>query len=141
MATSAITTATLKPLTHHISNPTPNSPPSFCSVSFSSLSRSPLPDDTKPFMNPEFAAKKRRFDMGLGFWAALILALSPFDANATRIENPAAARESFCELNIAHSFPGYCNALVGSIEELPSGFLVNVSLVLDLVCSFYPWIV
>jgi len=55
------------------------------------------------------------------------MALSPLDANATRVEYYATVEEPSCELNFARSGLGYCDILVGSGEEVPYSQLIDVS--------------
>ncbi|XP_022773865.1 photosynthetic NDH subunit of lumenal location 4, chloroplastic-like [Durio zibethinus] len=123
MATSALAIATAKPLAHHFYNFKSPSPPSFfCSCS-SSL---PPPNEVKLFLNSKPAAKKCAFNVGVGLLAASILAFSPLDADATRIEYFATVGEPQCELNYVSSGLGYCDVIVGSGEEAPRGELVNI---------------
>lgn len=65
--------------------------------------------------------------MGLGLLAASVLALSPLDANATRIEYYATVGEPLCDYNYVRSGLGYCDISVGSGVEAPYGELINVS--------------
>lgn len=73
------------------------------------------------------ATRKRVFEMGIGLLAASVMALSPLDANATRVEYYATVEEPSCELNFARSGLGYCDILVGSGEEVPYSQLIDVS--------------
>lgn len=65
--------------------------------------------------------------MGIGVLAASVLALSPLDANATRIEYYATVGEPLCEFRYVPSGLGYCDLAVGSGEEVPYNELINVS--------------
>lgn len=134
MAPSALTIATSKPLTHHhFSNfKSPSSSPSFscsCSCSSSSL---PPPNEVKLSLNSKPAAKKSVYNVGVGLLVASVLALSPLDADATRIEYYATVGEPQCELNYAKSGLGYCDIAVGYGEEAPRAELINVSSILEL---------
>lgn len=64
--------------------------------------------------------------MGIGVLAASVLALSPLDANATRIEYYATVGEPLCEFRYVPSGLGYCDLAVGSGEEVPYNELINV---------------
>lgn len=128
MAPSALTIATSKPLTHHhFSNfKSPSSSPSFscsCSCSSSSL---PPPNEVKLSLNSKPAAKKSVYNVGVGLLVASVLALSPLDADATRIEYYATVGEPQCELNYAKSGLGYCDIAVGYGEEAPRAELINI---------------
>lgn len=72
-------------------------------------------------------SSKSLVSAGIGFLAASILALSPQNADATRIEYYATVGEPFCELNFVPSGLGYCDVSVGAGEEAPYNELVNVS--------------
>ncbi|XP_022741298.1 LOW QUALITY PROTEIN: photosynthetic NDH subunit of lumenal location 4, chloroplastic-like [Durio zibethinus] len=124
MATSALTIATAKPLTHHFSNfKSPSSPLFSCSC-YSSLP--PPPSEVKLSMNSKPTANKCVFNVGVGLLATSVLALSPLDADATRIEYFATVGEPQFELNYASSGLGYCDVIVGFGEEAPRGELVNI---------------
>ncbi|XVF15129.1 hypothetical protein REPUB_Repub09cG0122900 [Reevesia pubescens] len=123
MGTSALTIATAKPITHHFSNFKFASSPSFscsCSASLPPSNEVKLSLNSKPF------AKKCVFNVGVGLLAASVLALSPLDADATRIEYFATVGEPQCQLNYARSGLGYCDVIVGSGVEAPRGELVNI---------------
>ncbi|KAE8722354.1 Photosynthetic NDH subunit of lumenal location 4 [Hibiscus syriacus] len=125
MATSALAIATANPLTHHLSNSKYSSPPFFyCSCS-SSLPVPP-PNEAKLSLNSKPAARQCVFSVGAGLLAASVLAFSPLNADATRIEYFATVGEPQCELNYAKSGLGYCDVIVGSGEEAPRGELVNI---------------
>lgn len=91
---------------------------------------------TPPSSSPVSATKKAISNMGIGLLAASVLALSPLDANATRIEYYATVGEPLCEFNYAPSGLGYCDIAVGSGEEVPYGELINVSSNLQLSSNF-----
>ncbi|XP_010555350.1 PREDICTED: photosynthetic NDH subunit of lumenal location 4, chloroplastic [Tarenaya hassleriana] len=79
--------------------------------------------------SPKFAipaAKKRVSSMGISFLAASILALTPLDADATRIEYYATTGDPLCEYSYARSGLGFCDISVGSGDEAPRGQLINV---------------
>lgn len=56
------------------------------------------------------------------------MALTPLDANATRIEYYATVADPPCEFNFVPSGLGYCDISVGSGVEAPYSELINVSL-------------
>ncbi|KAJ9670798.1 hypothetical protein PVL29_026998 [Vitis rotundifolia] len=107
MAISALTVATVKPQTLQTHHPKP-------SLSF------------KPIANCISSTKRPVLDVGIGLLAASVVALSPLEATATRIEYYATVGEPNCELNFAKSGLGYCDVAVGSGEEAPFGELINV---------------
>ncbi|XP_023517456.1 photosynthetic NDH subunit of lumenal location 4, chloroplastic [Cucurbita pepo subsp. pepo] len=72
------------------------------------------------------ATKKAISNVGIGVLAASVLALSPLDANATRIEYYATVGEPLCEFRYVPSGLGYCDLAVGSGEEVPYNELINV---------------
>ncbi|XP_059624317.1 photosynthetic NDH subunit of lumenal location 4, chloroplastic [Cornus florida] len=72
------------------------------------------------------SSRRKIFDLGVGLLAASVVASSPFDASATRIEYYATVAEPSCELNFARSGLGYCDVAVGFGEEAPLGELINV---------------
>ncbi|XP_007048036.2 PREDICTED: photosynthetic NDH subunit of lumenal location 4, chloroplastic [Theobroma cacao] len=124
MATSALTIATAKPLIHHSSNFKSLLSPSFSCSCSSSL---PPPNEVKLSFKPKPAAPKNCvFNVGVGLLAASVLAFSPLDADATRVEYYATVGEPQCELKYASSGLGYCDVIVGSGEEAPRGELVNI---------------
>ncbi|BBH05657.1 FK506-binding protein 16-2 [Prunus dulcis] len=65
-------------------------------------------------------------DVGFGLLAASLVALSPLEANATRIEYYATVGEPLCELNFVRSGLGFCDVSVGSGVDAPRGELINV---------------
>lgn len=65
--------------------------------------------------------------MGIGLLAASVVALSPLEANATRVEYYATVGEPLCEMNFARSGLGFCDLSVGSGVQAPRGELINVS--------------
>ncbi|KAI4317232.1 hypothetical protein L6164_025121 [Bauhinia variegata] len=73
-----------------------------------------------------FSNNKSVADIGLGFLAALVIALTPMDANATRVEYYATVGEPLCEYNYAKSGLGYCDILEGAGDEAPYAELINV---------------
>ncbi|KAK5785379.1 Peptidyl-prolyl cis-trans isomerase FKBP16-2, chloroplastic -like protein [Gossypium arboreum] len=125
MATSALAIATAKPLTHRFSNSKHTSSPSF-SCSCSSSTPLPPPNEPKLSFSSKPVAKQCVFNVGVGLLATSLLACSPLEADATRIEYFATVGEPQCELNYAKSGLGYCDVIVGSGVEAPRGELVNI---------------
>ncbi|PPS06782.1 hypothetical protein GOBAR_AA13863 [Gossypium barbadense] len=125
MATSALAIATAKPLTHRFSNSKHSSSPSF-SCSCSSSTPLPPPNEPKLSFSSKPVAKQCVFNVGVGLLATSLLACSPLEADATRIEYFATVGEPQCELNYAKSGLGYCDVIVGSGVEAPRGELVNI---------------
>lgn len=108
MAVSALTVATVKPQTLQTHHPKP------------SLSLKIITNCISPTKRPVL-------NLGIGLLAASVVALSPLEATATRIEYYATIGEPDCELNFVKSGLGYCDVAVGSGEEAPFGELINVS--------------
>lgn len=73
------------------------------------------------------ATKKTFLDIGIGVLAASVLAFTPLDADATRIEYYATVGDPLCELNYVKSGLGYCDIAEGPGDEAPLGELINVS--------------
>ncbi|EXB80875.1 Peptidyl-prolyl cis-trans isomerase FKBP16-2 [Morus notabilis] len=74
-----------------------------------------------------FRTKKWVLDVGIGLLAAAsVVAVSPLEAEATRIEYYATVAEPPCDLNFARSGLGYCDVQPGSGQEAPYGELINV---------------
>lgn len=99
--------------------------PCSCSLPSSSPDANGNQLNLKPASN-KFAVKKCIFDSGIGLLAASVLAWSPLDADATRIEYYATVGEPLCEFNFAPSGLGYCDVHVGAGQEAPRGELINV---------------
>ncbi|XP_044487894.1 photosynthetic NDH subunit of lumenal location 4, chloroplastic [Mangifera indica] len=98
----------------------PKTSPIFCfSTSYSSLQNS------KP-KKLSFNPKKCVVDVGIGLLASSFMALTPLDANATRIEYYATVADPPCEFNFVPSGLGYCDISVGSGVEAPYSELINV---------------
>ncbi|KAL2498779.1 Photosynthetic NDH subunit of lumenal location 4 [Abeliophyllum distichum] len=76
--------------------------------------------------NPTTNVKKQIFQVGVGLLAASVVAASPLEAEATRIEYYATFSEPSCELNFVRSGLGYCDLDVGSGEEVPFAQLINI---------------
>jgi peptidylprolyl isomerase len=112
-----------------------SSSPSFCSGSSRSCFSNA--DNAKLSIPSVSSTKKRVFDMGIGLLAASVLAMSPLDANATRIEYYATVGEPLCELNFVKSGLGYCDVSVGSGEKAPYAELIDVSFNLNWVCFLF----
>lgn len=126
MATSALTVTTVKTCTHekfHANNASykPTSSSSSCCC---------LPKATinaKLTKASNFDTKKCVLDVGIGVLAASIVAFSPLEANATRIEYYATVADPPCDLNFVSSGLGYCDVSPGTGQEAPYGELINVS--------------
>ncbi|XP_050208387.1 photosynthetic NDH subunit of lumenal location 4, chloroplastic [Mercurialis annua] len=103
------------------SKPTASSSPFSC---FSCLSHHNK--DAKLSSEPVSTAKKRLFDVGIGLLAASVLAFTPMDANATRIEYYATVGDPLCDFNFVRSGLGFCDISVGSGVDAPYGELINV---------------
>lgn len=74
------------------------------------------------------AAKRCMFNVSVGLLAAAsMFALTPMNADATRIEYYATVGEPLCEINYVRSGLGFCDVEVGSGQEAPYGELINVS--------------
>uniref|UniRef100_A0A2P2K8X8 peptidylprolyl isomerase n=1 Tax=Rhizophora mucronata TaxID=61149 RepID=A0A2P2K8X8_RHIMU len=122
---SALAIATPKPYAYiHDSNLTskPTSSPSLVSC-FKQSYRDQRPNHS---FNSVSVTNKCILDAGIGLLAASVLALSPLDADATRIEYYATVGEPLCDLNFVGSGLGYCDVSVGSGKEAPYGELINV---------------
>lgn len=93
-----------------------------------SLSCPSKPSSSKPKLSSSSncAARKTFLDFGIGIVAASVLALTPLDADATRIEYYATVGEPLCELKYAKSGLGYCDVVEGPGDEAPLGELINV---------------
>lgn len=75
-----------------------------------------------------FDPRKRFVEVGIGLLASSVIALTPFQADATRIEYYATTADPPCEFSFARSGLGYCDIAPGSGVEAPYGELINVSL-------------
>ncbi|KAL5556409.1 hypothetical protein UlMin_038645 [Ulmus minor] len=125
MATSALTATTAKINTHQSFN---------LAKAFSikprcySSSKSPKSNgNSKLSWASNFGKKKNWvFDLGIGILAASIVAISPLDANAWRIEYYATVGEPSCDLNFVSSGLGYCDVQPGSGPEAPYAELINI---------------
>ncbi|KAJ4715662.1 Peptidylprolyl isomerase [Melia azedarach] len=73
-----------------------------------------------------FDPKKRLFDVGIGLLASSVIALTPFEADATRIEYYATTADPPCEFSFARTGLGFCDISPGSGVEAPYGELINV---------------
>ncbi|XP_047317152.1 photosynthetic NDH subunit of lumenal location 4, chloroplastic [Impatiens glandulifera] len=69
---------------------------------------------------------KKAVNVGLSLLASSMVALTPMDANATRIEYFATVADPPCEFRFAPSGLGYCDVAVGYGEEAPYGELINI---------------
>ncbi|KAB2597353.1 peptidyl-prolyl cis-trans isomerase FKBP16-2 [Pyrus ussuriensis x Pyrus communis] len=122
MAVSALIVTTPMPLAQTQSlNPPPTTslssfkPTSTCSCSCSSSSSS------------SFSATQQVLNgCGMRLLASSIMALSPLEADATRIEYYATVGEPLCELNFVLSGLGFYDVSVGSGVEAPRGELINI---------------
>ena len=131
MAVSTLILTTSKPLAQiQRPNPPPTTslsstkPTSTCSCSSSSFSATANKSSWK-FSN--ILSKKSVMDVGMGLLASSIMALSPLEADATRIEYYATVGEPLCDLNFVRSGLGFCDVSVGPGVEAPRGELINVS--------------
>ncbi|CAN1224589.1 Photosynthetic NDH subunit of lumenal location 4, chloroplastic [Linum grandiflorum] len=89
----------------------------------------PLPFYSKPNCSCVLSFSKPRnriIDVGIGILAAATIAVSPMDADATRIEYYATVGEPLCEFNFVRSGLGYCDVSQGSGVEVPYAELINV---------------
>ncbi|KAM6563759.1 hypothetical protein CsatB_023757 [Cannabis sativa] len=124
MAISALSVSTPKIYTHQSINAIAASkrPNSFCS------SKPNVNAATKLSWVSNFAlgTKKWVFDVGIGILAASVVAISPLDAEATRIEYYATVADPPCDFNFANSGLGYCEVQPGTGVEAPYGELINV---------------
>ncbi|KAJ0097879.1 hypothetical protein Patl1_27333 [Pistacia atlantica] len=109
------TTTTLSSLTSP-----PKTSPTFCSSSSHSFQQISKPK------NLSFSPKKCVLDVGIGLLASSFMALTPLDADATRIEYYATVADPPCEFNFVRSGLGYCDISVGSGQEAPYSELINV---------------
>ncbi|KAF4348894.1 hypothetical protein F8388_001734, partial [Cannabis sativa] len=69
--------------------------------------------------------KKWVFDVGIGILTASIVAISPLDAEATRIVYYATVADPPCDFNFANSGLGYCEVQPSTGVEAPYGELIN----------------
>lgn len=138
--------STISPITKHFQLPTFSSsqlkmaavstPTIICSCSSSSSSSSRFSSkqahNTKQQQQQQqqllFDPKKRFFEVGIGLLASSVIALTPLEADATRIEYYATTADPPCEFSFARSGLGYCDIASGSGVEAPYGELINVSL-------------
>ncbi|KAK9233572.1 hypothetical protein WN943_023823 [Citrus x changshan-huyou] len=133
--------STIFPITKHFQLPTFSSsqlkmaavstPTIICSCSSSSSSSSRLSSkqahNTKQQQQQlSFDPKKRFFEVGIGLLASSVIALTPLEADATRIEYYATTADPPCEFSFARSGLGYCDIASGSGVEAPYGELINV---------------
>ncbi|KAF8012072.1 hypothetical protein BT93_I0258 [Corymbia citriodora subsp. variegata] len=130
MAISTLTLTTPKPHNPlHFLSPK-HSPASKLSPSSSPpfRARSSLANDARMRVSCSSSAAAKAFavNVGVGFLAASVLALTPLDADATRVEYYATVGEPTCELSFARSGLGFCDVAVGSGVEVPRGELVNI---------------
>ncbi|RYR65981.1 hypothetical protein Ahy_A03g011910 isoform A [Arachis hypogaea] len=84
----------------------------------------------KPKPNPKVTCSAHKSNplagIGIGIVASSVVALTPFNADATRIEYYATTAEPLCEYNYVKSGLGYCDILEGFGDEAPLGELINV---------------
>ncbi|KAJ8769617.1 hypothetical protein K2173_005220 [Erythroxylum novogranatense] len=125
---SSLSALTITTPRHHLSlkksrfstNPNSSFSPFRCS---SHLSRD---KDVQVRLSSISSTKKCILQVGIGLLAATVVALTPVDANATRIEYYATVGEPLCDLNFVDSGLGFCDVTVGSGKEAPYGELINV---------------
>lgn len=121
MAISALSASTAKINTHQSFQAKPtskNSASFFCFFS--------KPEGNGKATKQSWSPKKWVLDLGIGVLAASVVAVSPLEAEATRIEYYATVAEPSCDLNFARSGLGFCDVQPGSGLEAPYGELVNV---------------
>ncbi|KAJ6397976.1 hypothetical protein OIU77_018898 [Salix suchowensis] len=121
-ALSAITFTTSKNL-FNSNKPTLTSKPT---SPFSCLSCLSHDKETNLPLKSVSKTNKCILDAGLGLLAASILAFSPLDAEATRIEYYATVADPPCDLNFVPSGLGYCDISVGAGVDAPYNELINV---------------
>ncbi|KAG6657511.1 photosynthetic NDH subunit of lumenal location 4, chloroplastic [Carya illinoinensis] len=107
-----------------LTSSSPNSLSSLCSGSSRACFSNVV--NAKLSITSNSAIKNRVFDVGVGILAASVLAFSPLDADATRIEYYATVGEPLCELNFVRSGLGYCDVSVGPGAEAPYAELIDV---------------
>ncbi|PON72569.1 Peptidyl-prolyl cis-trans isomerase, FKBP-type [Trema orientale] len=128
MATSALSVSTAKIKTHDQSFhaiAASNRPRCFCSSKAKNNGNVAKLSWASNF-GLGFGTKKWALDVGIGLLAASVVAISPLDAEATRIEYYATVGEPSCDLNFARSGLGFCDVQPGSGAEAPYGELINV---------------
>ncbi|CAN6542283.1 unnamed protein product [Malus baccata var. baccata] len=106
-------------------------PTSTCSCSSSSFSVTANNANKSSWKFSNILSKKSVMDVGMGLLASSIMALSPLEADATRIEYYATVGEPLCDLNFVRSGLGFCDVSVGPGVEAPRGELINVIRGLD----------
>ncbi|XP_050378565.1 photosynthetic NDH subunit of lumenal location 4, chloroplastic isoform X2 [Argentina anserina] len=123
MTLSALTIAPkLHPHIPKTSFPPSSSYSSSCSCSCSSSTE----NNARVSLEPNAVSKRNVLNVGIGLLAASVMALSPLEANATRIEYYATVGEPLCEMNFARSGLGFCDLSVGSGVQPPRGELINI---------------
>lgn len=134
MAVSTLILTTPKPLAQiQRPNPSPTTslsaskPTSTCSCSSSSFSATANNAYKSSWKFSNILSMKSVMDVGMGLLASSIMALSPLEADATRIEYYATVGEPLCDLNFVRSGLGFCDVSVGPGVEAPRGELINVS--------------
>lgn len=92
---------------------------------------------------------KKRWEVGavvFGAIAATVMAITPMEADATRIEYYATVGEPPCDLTFVRSGLGFCDLRIGTGKEAPYYELIDVSIVfvyifififLGCVCGYY----
>nr|XP_028950758.1 photosynthetic NDH subunit of lumenal location 4, chloroplastic [Malus domestica] len=133
MAVSTLILTTPKPLAQiQPPNPPPatslssSKPTSTCSWSSSSFSATANNANKSSWKFSNILSKKSVMDVGMGLLASSIMALSPLEADATRIEYYATVGEPLCDLNFVRSGLGFCDVSVGPGVEAPRGELINI---------------
>ncbi|XP_048437886.1 photosynthetic NDH subunit of lumenal location 4, chloroplastic isoform X2 [Pyrus x bretschneideri] len=138
MAVSSLILTTPKPIAQ-IQRPNPppttslssSKPTSTCTCSSSSFSATANNENKSSWKFSNILSKKSVMDVGMGLLATSIMALSPLEADATRIEYYATVGEPLCDLNFVRSGLGFCDVSVGPGVEAPRGELINVIRGLD----------
>ncbi|KAF7834259.1 photosynthetic NDH subunit of lumenal location 4, chloroplastic [Senna tora] len=122
MALSALSTTTPNANALRIINPKFKFP-----YSSPSCHSKPYTSNPKNLSSISTSATRKTFvEIGIGVVAASVLALTPLNADATRIEYYATVGEPLCELNYAKSGLGYCDIVEGVGDEVPYAELINV---------------
>ncbi|CAN1224595.1 Photosynthetic NDH subunit of lumenal location 4, chloroplastic [Linum grandiflorum] len=124
LSTSAITTP--KSLFRAPPLPFYSKPNCSCVLSSSSPQLNHKNADNNSSFNSVSKPRNRIIDVGIGILAAATIAVSPMDADATRIEYYATVGEPLCEFNFVRSGLGYCDVSQGSGVEVPYAELINV---------------
>ncbi|XP_031093775.1 photosynthetic NDH subunit of lumenal location 4, chloroplastic [Ipomoea triloba] len=80
----------------------------------------------QPSPNATAYSKRQILQLGVGLFAASMVASTPLEADATRIEYYATTADPPCDFTFAPSGLGYCDITVGSGQEAPYNTLINI---------------